>query len=170
MLLIFISAFFYRRTDEANDYILLFIELAGIVLISIAGWMGGTLVHRNQIGIDHRYANAGKWNEEYFDKQSGEIEVATLDELKTNAMKLLHFKTKRIVLAKSEEKYFAFEDRCPHRGGSLADGSLMCGVVQCPWHGSQFNVSTGELQYGPAKKGIKTFEVKEKNGKVVISL
>jgi nitrite reductase/ring-hydroxylating ferredoxin subunit len=137
-------------------------------LIAIAGWMGGTLVYRNQIGVDHRYANAGKWKEEYFDKNTGEVEVASIDELKTNAMKLLHFKNKRIVLAKTEERYFAFEDSCPHRGASLADGSLMCGMVQCPWHGSQFNVASGELKNGPAKQGIKTYAVKEKNGKVML--
>src|SRR5438093_11945665 len=36
-------------------------ELAGMSLMTAAGWMGGTLVYRNQIGVDHRYANAGKY-------------------------------------------------------------------------------------------------------------
>jgi len=170
MLLVFIITFFYRSNTNSNDYVLLLFELTGTTLMSIAGWMGGTLVYRNQIGVDHRYANAGKWNEAYFDRQSGEVEVASVDELKINAMKLLHFKNKRIVLARTEESFFAFDDRCTHRGASLADGTLACGIVQCPWHGSQFSVSTGELKFGPAKEGIKTYDVKEKNGKVVLVL
>ena len=38
-------------------------EAAGLGLMTYGGWMGGTLVYRNQIGVDHRYARAGKWKE-----------------------------------------------------------------------------------------------------------
>ena len=170
MLLIFTVAFFYRRNADANQYIIVAMEFAGVGLMSFAGWLGGTLVYRNQIGVDHRYANAGKWNEAYYDEDSGRIEVARKEELKINAMKLLHIKNKRIVLGRTETKYVAFEDSCPHRGGSLADGALACGTVQCPWHGSQYDVSNGELKAGPARKGIRTYEVKEEDGKVFLIL
>src|SRR5262245_43713408 len=36
-------------------------EAAGAALLSAGGWLGGTLVFRNQIAVDHRYAEAGKW-------------------------------------------------------------------------------------------------------------
>src|SRR5262245_49443936 len=42
----------------------LLLEAAGVGLITWGGWLGGTLVCRNQIGVDHRYARAGKWNEQ----------------------------------------------------------------------------------------------------------
>lgn len=127
-------------------------EIAGIigavfaaVLLSIAGWLGGTLVYRNQIGVDPRYANAGKWKEAYFKQNEGSIVVANAEELQENQMKLLHLQNKRIVLAKTETGYRAFDDRCSHRGGSLAGGAMICGTVQCPWHGSQFNTETGQV-------------------------
>jgi len=170
MLGIFIAAFIYRRNEDASQMILAFMEIFGVMLMMIAGWLGGTLVYRNQIGVDHRYANAGKWNEENISQHTGETEVADSSELKMNAMKLLHWKDKRIVLARTESGYVAFEDRCPHRGGSLAGGSLMCGTVQCPWHGSQFDVNTGEVTAGPAKEGIKTFKVHENQGKIYLHL
>ena len=170
MLLIFIVAFFYRRDADVNNYILLSLEAVGVVLMTIAGWMGGTLVYRNQIGVDQRYANAGKWNEEYIEQSTGEIEAASVDELKVNAMKLLHLKNKRIVLAKTENGFVAFDDHCTHRGGSLAGGSMMCGTVQCPWHGSQFDVRSGEVKAGPAKEKINTYQAREENGKVMIAL
>jgi nitrite reductase/ring-hydroxylating ferredoxin subunit len=91
-------------------------------------------------------------------------------ELKVNAMKLLHIGEKRIVLARTEQQYVAFDDRCPHRGGSLAGGSLMCGTVQCPWHGSQFSVHKGTVSAGPAKEGINTYTVMENNGKIFLVL
>lgn len=169
MLLLFVIAFFYRR-GEYNHLVLLIIEITGVVLLSIAGWMGGTLVYRNQIGVDQRYANAGKWQEAYYDRAEGNIQVAMEDELRVNAMKLLHFPGKRIVLARTEDRYVAFEDRCPHKGGSLAGGSLMCNTVQCPWHGSQFSVLTGQVTAGPAVQSIKTFTIEVNNGKIFLRM
>jgi nitrite reductase/ring-hydroxylating ferredoxin subunit len=132
--------------------------------------MGGTLVHRNQIGIDHRYANAGKWKEEYIEAAGERIEVATTAELKPNALKLVHVKNQRIAIGRTEKGYVAFSDHCTHRGGSLADGALICGTVQCPWHGSQFDVETGAVKAGPAKEKITTYKVEETDGKIFLLL
>jgi nitrite reductase/ring-hydroxylating ferredoxin subunit len=169
MLVCFIVAFFLRR-NGSGDIIIALLEIIGVSLMIIAGWLGGTLVYRNQIGIDIRYANAGKWKEETFDNDSGEIEVATADEMKINAMKLLHVKHKRIVLARTEDRFVAFDDHCTHRGGSLAGGSTMCNIVQCPWHGSQFDLITGEVNSGPAREGIKIYSVRVDNGKIILLL
>ncbi|MGZ5244961.1 MAG: DUF2231 domain-containing protein [Bacteroidia bacterium] len=167
---VFAVAYFCKQNEDISPYIILGLELVGMVLLGIAGWMGGTLVYRNQIGVDPRYANAGKWKEFYTDKNSGKIEVAEADELKPNQMKLIHTKDKRIVLGRTEQSYVAFDDHCTHRGGSLAGGAIICGTVQCPWHGSQFDVNTGEVKAGPAKEKINTFTVKEANGKVYLVL
>lgn len=168
MLLLFIIAFIYR--DRIDPVFILIIEAAGVILLTIAGWMGGTLVHRNRIGVDQRYANAGKWNEAYFKQTSGLIEVAKKDELEINQMKLLHLDERRIVLALTENGYVAFEDRCTHKGGSLAGGAMICGTVQCPWHGSQFKVENGEVKAGPAKERIRTYPLSQQDGKVFISI
>lgn len=167
---IFIAALFFRDQPDASQYILLGMELLGVLLMSIAGWLGGTLVYRNQIGVDPRYAHASKWKEAWLDQDEGTIEVANADELKVNAMKLLHCRNRRIVLARTEEQYVAFDDRCTHKGGSLAGGSMICGTVQCPWHGSQFSVTTGEVKAGPAEKGVRTYTVMENNGKIFLIL
>lgn len=169
MLVFFTIALFYRRGGYASPYIILGLEFAGLVLMSIAGWLGGTLVYRNQIGVDHRYAHAGKWKEEYY-KESPRIEVGTTDELKVNQMKLLHVGDKRIVLARTENSYVAFDDRCTHKGGSLAGGSMMCGTVHCPWHGSQFDVATGLVMAGPADEKINVYPVSESDGKIYLVL
>jgi uncharacterized membrane protein/nitrite reductase/ring-hydroxylating ferredoxin subunit len=168
--ILFSIALFLKTQQNTNFSAILLIEGIGIVLLAFAGWMGGTLAYRNQIGVDIRYANAGKWNESALDRDKGEIEVGTIDEIKTNQMKLIKVGSERIVIAKSEKGFVAFEDRCTHRGGSLAGGSMICGTVQCPWHGSQFSVENGEVKAGPAKERIKIFEIKEKNRKIVLSL
>jgi nitrite reductase/ring-hydroxylating ferredoxin subunit/uncharacterized membrane protein len=140
----------------------LLLQAAGVALLSIGGWMGGTLAYRNQIGVDHRYAGAGKWNEERVDAEPGRpVTVGRRDELERDQMKLLHVSGRRIVLARTEDGFVAFDDHCTHRGGSLAGGSMMCGTVQCPWHGSQFDVRSGSVQAGPATAGITTYAVEE---------
>lgn len=147
-------------------------EFTGLVLMGIAGWMGGTLVSRNQIGIDIRYANAGKWKEKYVESKNGRLELQReeFETLKTDQMMLLHVDGQRIVLAKTESEWVAFDDRCPHRGGSLAAGTMICGTVQCPWHGSQFDVKTGRLKSGPANEGIKVYPLQLVGGQLFVQL
>ena len=164
-LLLFLGVWFYRQKNDPAPAVIISLELIGVIGLTIAGWMGGTLVYRNQVGVDPRYANAGKWKEGFYNGK-GKIEVATTGELQENQMKLLHVNNKRIVLARTSEKYIAFDDRCSHKGGSLAGGSMICGTVQCPWHGSQFNVDDGSVKAGPAKETIKTYNVSERDGKV----
>ena len=43
---------------------------------------------------------------------------------------------------------------------------MICGTVQCLWHGSQFDVSTGKVKAGPAKKEITVYRVEEAGGDV----
>jgi nitrite reductase/ring-hydroxylating ferredoxin subunit/uncharacterized membrane protein len=170
MLLLFTVAAFYRRNDDASQWVVLGLEVVGFGLMMFAGWMGATLVYRNQIGVDVRYGNAGKWQEEHLDANEKRVVAANVDDLKVNAMKLLHVGDKRIVLARTEDGFVAFADRCPHKGASLAGGSLMCGTVQCPWHGSQFSVRTGAVTADPSKEGIKTYPVMVENGRVMLDV
>jgi nitrite reductase/ring-hydroxylating ferredoxin subunit/uncharacterized membrane protein len=146
------------------------IELIAVGLLGAGGWMGGILVSRNQISVDHRYADAGKWKETTIHPDLPEpYEVAETDELKVNQMKLLRIGDRRIVLTRSEDGYFAFDDRCTHRGGSLAGGMMICRIVQCPWHGSQFDVKTGTVKAGPAKQSIRTYRVTEREGAIYLA-
>ncbi|HJU67186.1 MAG TPA: DUF2231 domain-containing protein [Gemmatimonadaceae bacterium] len=156
-----------REMIGRPDISVLGLELTALGLLTAGGWMGGVLVNRNQIGVDHRYASAGKWKEERISASAGTpLIVAKADELKVDQMKLLRIGDRRIVLARTDQGYVAFDDRCPHRGGSLAGGVMMCGTVQCPWHGSQFDVKTGGLKAGPSKEGIGTYRVDVDKGDV----
>jgi uncharacterized membrane protein/nitrite reductase/ring-hydroxylating ferredoxin subunit len=168
-LILFVVAWALKGSN-VNPYVILALEIIGLILLGVAGWMGGTLVYRNQIGVDPRYADAGKWKEEHKDASQKEIEVASVDELKTDQMKLIHVNGKRIVIGKTEKGYVAFDDHCTHKGGSLAGGAMICGTVQCPWHGSHFDVETGNVKAGPAKKSIHTYQLSEINGKIFMSL
>ena len=98
ILLFFIASQFRTSETMMPGRITIVLEAIGFGLLIIAGWMGGTLAYRNQIGVDHRYANAGKWNSTIINtKEGSEVEVAGVDELEVNQMKLLEVAGKRIV-------------------------------------------------------------------------
>jgi uncharacterized membrane protein/nitrite reductase/ring-hydroxylating ferredoxin subunit len=169
--ILFASAWALRGTVEVvPDFSVLALEFVGVLLLTAGGWMGGVLVNRNQIGVDHRYAESGKWKEAKIDASDHPIVVGEADELKVNQMKLLKINGRRLVLARTETGYVVFDDRCTHRGGSLAGGVMIAGVVQCPWHGSQFDCRTGGIKAGPAEQPIETYRVTEEKGQVMLTL
>ncbi len=162
-LALFVGAFWLRRRAGAEPTaVVLLLEGVAMITLGAAGWMGGTLVNRNFIGPDHRYSQAGKWKEVSVPERPGEpVRVAGKDELRPGQMKLVRVDGRRVVLGRTDDGYVAFDDSCTHRGGSLADGVLICGTVQCLWHGSQFDAKTGAVKGGPAEKAIPTYRVEE---------
>jgi len=169
-LALFAASWFLRDADSTPTAATWIAELAGAGLLAYSGWLGGTLVTRNLISVDHRYADAGKWQDESYSGPAGQpLMVGRTDELKADQMKLLRINGHRIVLARTAGGYRAFDDRCTHRGGSLAGGVVINGVVQCLWHGSQFDTASGAPKCGPAKKEIQVYEVRETpDGQVLI--
>jgi nitrite reductase (NADH) small subunit len=51
-----------------------------------------------------------------------------------------------VALFNVDGKIYALDGICPHQGGPLGKGSLSGCVVTCPWHGFQFDVTTGQHQ------------------------
>ena len=168
-LVLFGLSWLLRDYDGSASGLTLLFELTGAAVLAYSGWLGGTLVTRNLISVDHRYAGAGKWQEAAFTTRAGEsIVVAAADDLSPDQMKLLRINGRRVVLARTAAGYTAFDDACTHRGGSLAGGVMIGGTVQCLWHGSQFDSRTGDVSCGPAKRKIRVYEVRETNGQVLL--
>lgn len=159
----------WLRGDAGNqpDTMILGIEALGAIALMVGGWLGGTLVSRNQVSVDHRYANAGKWRDESVPAPIGDDPV-TVDtaKLEVDQLRLVRVGHKRIVIGRTADGFVAFDDRCTHRGGSLAGGVMICGTVQCPWHGSQFDASTGQVKAGPARENISVYRVEASGGKL----
>jgi 3-phenylpropionate/trans-cinnamate dioxygenase ferredoxin subunit len=76
---------------------------------------------------------------------SKSIEVAKTEELKSGTMKKVVAEGREILLARVGDKYYATDNRCPHMNGDLSHGKLEGTVVTCPVHGSQFDISNGQV-------------------------
>ena len=167
-LVLFSVAWWLRRYTGLMP-VALAIELLGASTLVYSGSLGGTLVTRNLISVDHRHANAGKWTEARFTTRgTSPLVVGKADDLEPGQMRLLVVNGHRIALARTTRGFAAFDDGCTHRGGSLADGVCIGDTVQCLWHGSRFDVKSGEVACGPAKKKIRTHEVRQKDGDIVL--
>ena len=158
----------FRRGHAANpvDGIELTISTIAIAVLGVSGWLGGTLSYRNQIGVDRRYAGAAQLKERTFD--SWERPICHQSELGDGQVMLAKIQEERVVVARCSEGIVAFSDHCTHKGGPLSDGALVGCTVQCPWHGSQFDVRTGRVVAGPAGAQIKTYAIEIKAGEVYV--
>lgn len=76
---------------------------------------------------------------------------------------------RRICLVRDGEQVYAVDDRCPHRDFALSGGDVVgpC-VLECPWHGAQFDVRTGEVLQGPSTDPIGTHAVRIEDGDVYV--
>lgn len=72
-------------------------------------------------------------------------EVAKTDELESGMMKSVMAGGREILLARVGDRYYAANGRCPHMKGELSKGRLEGTVVTCPRHGSQFDISSGQV-------------------------
>lgn len=167
VLALFIAEVVYRGGATPPDKISLILSGIGVAVLLYSGWLGGILVYRNQIGVDHRSANAGKWKEVTLNRWNEP--VCASQDLADGQLLLVNVEGTRVAVGRCEEGIIAFSDHCTHKGGPLSDGALIGCAVQCPWHGSQFDVRTGRVINGPADEKIEMYDAEVQNGQIFIS-
>jgi|SRR3989344_4659289 len=91
-------------------------------------------------------------------------------DLKPGKSKLVSVKDKKLALFNIDGKYHCTDGLCTHVGGPLWEGPVSGKTVTCPWHGSQFDVITGKVLAGPAKKSVKTYKAIEKNKELFVEI
>jgi nitrite reductase (NADH) small subunit len=77
------------------------------------------------------------------------VTVARVDELPPRSGRQVTVEGRWVALFNVDGSYHAIDAICLHRGGPLAEGSLSHCIVTCPWHGWQFDVTTGVLVQDP---------------------
>jgi len=93
--------------------------------------------------------------------------IAELNEIPKGGSKLVMVDDAPVALFNLKGKIHAWDNRCPHRGASLADGNISESIIQCKFHLWEFDVETG-CAVANSDLRVKTFPVKVKNDKVFI--
>ena len=74
--------------------------------------------------------------------------VAELDDLPPGRVMTVTAGRRTLALTNCEGVYGALDNRCPHQGGPLGEGSIEKGWLRCPWHGYDYDPTTGEPPEG----------------------
>ena len=102
-----------------------------------------------------------------------ELIVCNIEELPEGEMRLVEDEAgRKIGVFKCAGELFAIEDRCSHDDGPLAEGEFdvaSC-TVECPRHGSLFDLRTGKPKSLPAYVPVDTFEVSVQDGEVKLEI
>ena len=93
--------------------------------------------------------------------------IAELNDIPKNGSKLVMVGDEPVALFNLKGKIHAWDNRCPHRGASLADGNISESIIQCKFHLWEFDVETG-CAVANSDLRVKTFPIKVKNDEVFI--
>jgi len=96
------------------------------------------------------------------------IEVCPADELQPGDSRLLDVDGRRIGVFNAGGELYAIEDRCSHDEGPLAEGPFdpEARTVECPRHGSLFDLRSGRPRTLPAYLPVETFPVRVEDGTI----
>lgn len=96
--------------------------------------------------------------------------VAQAAEIPEGEMRSFQVGGEDIAVANVDGAFHAFSDVCTHKQCLLSDGDLDGVTVTCPCHGSQFDVTTGDVMNGPATLPVDAYEVSEEGGEIRVGI
>lgn len=98
------------------------------------------------------------------------VEVTTLDRLPRDRGVRVTIGDRRIAMFRVGESVYAIGDQCSHAEASLAEGELWDSTVECPRHGSEFDLHSGKPLSLPATVPVPVYEVVIDEGTVYLEL
>lgn len=96
------------------------------------------------------------------------VDIGALDDIPAQGARLV--KTAQgcvAVFRTADDRVFALEDRCPHKGGPLSEGIVHGTSVTCPLHNWVFDMNTGRAQ-GADEGAVRTYPVRVQQGRILI--
>jgi nitrite reductase/ring-hydroxylating ferredoxin subunit/uncharacterized membrane protein len=128
---------------------------------SASAWLGGHLVYRHRVGVDHS---------ERFDGPEQWTPLLEAAELETNRPRCVEHENKKILLFRDGDRIYAIGAVCSHAAGPLHEGQFDGHYVQCPWHDTVFDLRDGSIKHGPATQPQNAFDARIRDGQVEIRL
>lgn len=99
----------------------------------------------------------------------GLVRVAASSELLPGQGRVVRADDLEVALFNVDGSFYAIGNTCRHRGGPLGEGSLEGSVVTCPWHGWEYDVTSGVSRVNPAMR-VPVYRTQVKGDDVFIEL
>ncbi len=147
-----------RRGNRARGVL---ISSVAFGLTCVSAWLGGKLVYRAKVGVDHsdRFDEPKTWKPILDEKELAERDPKRVD-----------FDGNGILLYRNQGEIYAIGSVCSHAGGPLEDGQFHGSCVQCPWHDSVFDMKDGSIVHGPATSPQPHFQTRIRDGQIEIRM
>jgi nitrite reductase/ring-hydroxylating ferredoxin subunit/uncharacterized membrane protein/hemerythrin superfamily protein len=138
---------------------------AGWACMVVGGYLGGHMVYRRRIGVDH--ADRSPEPRDF----TPVLPLAELEENRPRRVELRDENARQdigIVLVRRGGHVHALGARCSHLGGPLDQGWVLGNALVCPWHGSRYDLETGWPESGPSTCPQPRYETRLRDGIVEI--
>ena len=142
------------RSSSPTDRLLpIALAVAGYLLLSVGAAIGGDLVYLAGTHVNrHAWRGAGtKWIA---------LDLGALPDIPEGGPTKLKAGINELALIREGDRILAVHAQCAHAGGPLAEGSLVGGAIQCPWHGSRYRLADGHVVRGPAMYDQPAYDVR----------
>lgn len=97
------------------------------------------------------------------------VRVAGAADVPPGTGAVVHADGRAIALFNVDGSFYAIDNTCLHRGGPVGEGDLEGVIVTCPWHGFQYDVTTGRNVFDP-DVGLESFPIRITEGDVYVGV
>ena len=131
------------------------LSAAGLAVTAAAGYVGGHLVQGRAVMVSRvaTHSGPGRW-----------VRAIAEPELPEDQLTGVEVEGRKVLLHRSREGVSALDDVCSHAGGLLSRGVVDGCAVECPLHGSRFDLRDGRVVRGPAHHRQPVLPVRVRNG------
>jgi nitrite reductase/ring-hydroxylating ferredoxin subunit/uncharacterized membrane protein len=153
-LVLFAISLLIRAGNPIDRTVPFALLVVGYLVISVGAAVGGDLVYLIGTQVNrHAWRGAGKkWTP---------LDLGELPDIPEGGPTKAKAGPNTLILVRTGETVLALHETCAHAGGPLAEGKLVDGCVECPWHGSRFRLTDGYVARGPALYDQPAYEVRK---------
>jgi nitrite reductase/ring-hydroxylating ferredoxin subunit/uncharacterized membrane protein len=156
-LVLYMISLAIRSGSPADRLAPILISLVAYLLLSLGAAIGGDLVYLIGTHVNrHAWRGAGaKWVK---------LELGELADIPEGGPTKLKAGINDLAVVREGDRILAVHAQCAHAGGPLAEGTLVGGVIECPWHGSRYRMADGHNVRGPAMYDQPAYDVRRAEG------
>jgi nitrite reductase/ring-hydroxylating ferredoxin subunit len=137
------------------------LSATGLGIVVASGYLGGDLVFGIGTMVNR---NA------FLEAPEDFVDVGASGDFPEGALRRVQAGSAPVLVVRRDGRLNAIGAVCSHAGGPLDEGELSGDCVTCPWHGSQFRITDGDVVGGPATFPQPPFVVREHDGRVEVKV
>jgi nitrite reductase/ring-hydroxylating ferredoxin subunit/uncharacterized membrane protein len=152
-LVLYLVSLVIRSGNPADRLPAIALAVLGYLLLALGAAIGGDVVYLIGTHVNrHAWRGAGtKWVG---------LDLGALPDIPEGGPTKLRAGINDLAVIRNGETILAVHAQCAHAGGPLAEGTILDGQIQCPWHGSRFRLDNGHISRGPAMYDQPAYEVR----------